>query len=328
MKRREFITLIAGALVEGRPLAAHAQQPATPVIGWLSNRSAATDVDWLATFREGLREGGFVEGQNVLIEYRWAEDHNERLRGLADDLAARRVAVIVAAGGTPTALAAKEATTTIPVVFSVSSDPVRAGLVTSLSRPGNNVTGIAGFTDVMTSKRLELLIELAPSAAIYGLLLNKNNPNSQNRRSDFLAAARQLGRDVRIFEVSDLNDLEKVFATAVEEKAGGLVVQNDTLFLNHAVQLAALASRLRLPTIYEERENVQAGGLMSYGANRKERLRTLGIYTSRILKGERPSALPVDQPTAFELIVNLKTARTIGITMPPALLARADEVIE
>jgi len=172
------------------------------------------------------------------------------------------------------------------------------------------------------------LTELAPSAAIFGLLLNKNNPNSQNRRSDFLAAARQLGREVRIFEVSALNDLEKVFATAAEETAGGLVVQNDTLFLNHAEQLAALASRLRLPTIYEDRENVQAGGLMSYGANRKERLRTLGIYTSRILKGERPSALPVDQPTAFELIVNLKTARAIGITMPPALLARADEVIE
>ena len=326
MRRREFMTLIAGTLVGGRPLGVRAQQIRS-VIGWLSEGSAASDGDWLAAFRQGLREDGFVGGQNVLIEYRWADDHTDRLRGLADDLAARGVAVIVALG-TPAALAAKEATATIPVVFYVSADPVRAGLVTSLNRPVDNVTGIAGFTDMMIAKRLELLTELAPSAAIFGLLLNKNNPNSQNRRSDFVSAARQLGREVRIFEVSALNDLEKVFATAAEETAGGLVVQNDTLFLNHAEQLAALASRLRLPTIYEDRENVQAGGLMSYGANRKERLRTLGIYTSRILKGERPSALPVDQPTAFELIVNLKTARAIGITMPPALLARADEVIE
>jgi putative ABC transport system substrate-binding protein len=275
-----------------------------------------------------LREGGFVEGQNVRVEYRWAEDHNDRLRGLAADLAARKVAVIVAAGGTPTAIAAKEATTTIPVVFLVSADPVRAGLVNSLNRPGDNVTGVAGFTDAMIGKRLELLTELAPSVAIFGLLLNKNNPNAQNRRSDFLAAAHQIGREVRSFEVSDLNELEKVLATAVEEKAGGLVVQNDTLFLNRAEELAALASRSRLPTIYEARENVQAGGLISYGPSRKERLRMLGIYTSRILRGERPSALPVYQPTAFELIVNLKTARTIGITIPPALLSRADEVIE
>jgi putative tryptophan/tyrosine transport system substrate-binding protein len=325
MRRREFIVFLIGATAW--PIAARPQQ-VMQVIGWLSGRSAASDGDWLAAFRQGLREGGFVEGQNVLVEYRWAEDHNDRLRGLADDLAARRVAVIVTAGGTVAALAAKQATTTIPVVFLVSADPVRAGLVTSLNRPSDNVTGIAGFTDVMIAKRLELLAELVPGATILGLLLNKNNPNSQNRRSDFLAAARQLGREVRMFEVSDLNDLEKVFATAVDERAGGLVVQSDTLFLNHAEQLAELASRFRMPTIYEERKSVQAGGLISYGANRKERLRSLGIYTSRVLKGERPSGLPVDQPTAFELLVNLKTARAIGISVPPALLGRADEVIE
>jgi ABC-type uncharacterized transport system substrate-binding protein len=325
MKRREFIGLVSGAAAW--PLAASAQQM-MPVIGWLSGRSAARDEDWLAAFRQGLREGGFVEGQNVLVEYRWAEDHNDRLRGLADDLTARRVAVIVAAGGTAAALAAKQATKTIPVVFLVSADPVRSGLVTSLNRPSYNVTGIAGFTDVMIAKRLELLAELAPGATIFGLLVNKNNPNSENRWSDFLAAARQLGREVRIFEVSDLNELKKVFATAVEAKAGGLVVQNDTLFLNHAEQLAELASQFRMPAIYEEREIVQAGGLISYGASRNERLRTLGIYTSRVLKGEHPSELPVDQPTAFELIVNLKAAKALGLTVPPALLSRADEVIE
>jgi putative tryptophan/tyrosine transport system substrate-binding protein len=325
MRRREFIGLVGGAAAW--PLGARAQG-VMPVIGWLSGRSAASDGNWFATFRQGLQEGGFVEEQNVLVEYRWAEDHNDRLRRLADDLAARRVAVIVAAGGTPTALAAKEATTTIPVVFLVSADPVRAGLVTSLSRPSDNVTGIAGFTDVMIAKRLELLAGLAPGSAIFGLLLNNDNPNSQNRRSDFLAAAQQLGREVRIFEVSDVNNLEKVFGTAVEEKVGGLVVQNDTLFNNHPEQLAALAAHFRMPTIYEERENVQAGGLISYGASRKEMLRRLGIYTSRILKGERPSELPVEQPTKFELIINLKTAKALGLTVPPSLLATADEVIE
>jgi putative tryptophan/tyrosine transport system substrate-binding protein len=325
MKRREFITLVGGAAAW--PLAARAQQ-AVPVIGWLSGRPAAGDEEWLAAFRQGLREGGFVEGQNVVVEYRWAEDHNDRLRGLANDLATRKVAVIVAAGGTPTALAAKAATTTIPVVFLTSSDPVRAGLVISLNRPSDNVTGIAGFTDVIIAKHLKLLAELAPGSAIFGLLLNNDNPNSRNRRSDLLAAARKLGREVPIFEVSDLNDLEKVFATAAKERAGGLVVQNDTLFNNHAEQLAALATHFRMPTIYEERENVQAGGLISYGASRKESLRRLGIYTSRILNGERPSELPVEQPTKFELVINLKTAKALGLSVPPALLGRADEVIE
>jgi putative tryptophan/tyrosine transport system substrate-binding protein len=324
VRRRQFIACLICTTVW--PTAASAQQ-STPVIGWLSNQSAASDAEGLAAFRQGLRDGGFVEGSNVVVEYRWAEDHNDRLRRMADELVARPVTVIVAAGGTPAALAAKEATATIPIVFQVSSDPVRAGLVTSLNRPDGNVTGIAGFTDVMLAKRLELLTEVTPGAVVFGLLLNQNNPNSQSRKTDLIAAARQLGREMRAFEVRELNDLEGTLAKAVAAGAGGLVVQNDTLFISHKDQLALLATRFRLPTIYEERENVQAGGLMSYGASRKERLRALGIYTSRVLKGERPSALPIDQPTTFELVINLKT-RTIGITVPPALLTRADEVIE
>lgn len=327
MRRRGFLEFLGGAAAGAAwPLAARSEQ--LPVIGWLSIRSQEGDHDWLRTFRQGLMEGGFVEEQNVRIEYRWAGNRNELLREFADDLASQRVTVIVAGGGTPTAIAAKEATKTIPVVFLISADPVRAGLVASFNRPGGNVTGIAGFTDVIIAKRLELLAELMSGDGVIGLLLNGSNPNSQNRISDIATAAGQLHRKVTVIQVNDVIDLEKQLAAAVENQVRGLIVQNDTLFLYHAKRIADLALGLMLPTIFEERESVEVGGLMSYGPNRSERLRKLGFYTALILKGESPSTLPVDQPTAFELTVNLRTATAIGLTLPSSFLARANAVIE
>ena len=325
MRRREVITLLSAAAI--CPFLVHAQQ-GMPTIGWLSSGSAAGFTNWLADFSQGLKEGGFTEGQNVVIEYRWAGDQDERLPQLAADLVGRQVAVIVTGSGTPAALAAKAATSTIPIVFSVTADPVRAGLVNSLNRPGGNVTGVAGFTDVLITKRLELMTELVPSAAAFGALLNRNNPNSQNRSRDLQIAAQQVSDSLRILSVGSHNELEKAIAAAAQERMGGLVIQNDQFFISNAGQLAALASRSQLPTIYESRQNIEAGGLISYGTSSRERFHLLGSYTGRILKGERPSDLPVQQPTKFALVINLKTAKALGITIPPALLARADEVIQ
>ena len=326
MRRREFFGVLGGAATW--PVVARAQQAEKPVIGWLSSPSARRYADRVVAFREGLKELGFIEHHNVTIEYRWADDHNERLPELAAELVARRVAVIVAGGSTSAALAAKAATTTIPIVFTTAADPVRTGLVRSLNRPGGNVTGIAGFTDLLIVKRLELIIELMPNASVIGALINPDNPNSENRANDLRAAASALRRQIRIVSASSGAELEKVFTTAVAQGVEVLIVQNDSLFSSRPDQLAELAIRHRLPGIYENHEDAVAGGLISYGPSWKERYRLLGSYAGRVLKGEKPADLPVMQPTKFELVINAKTAKALGIVVPPTLLARADEVIE
>jgi putative ABC transport system substrate-binding protein len=327
LHRREFITLLGGTAAAW-PLAARAQQPAIPVIGWLGSTAAEGYRDRVAEFRTGLREQGFVERQNVAVEYRWADDHSERLPQLAAELVARRVTVVVVGGGSAAALAAKAATATIPIVFALAADPVRAGIVTSLSRPEGNITGIVGFTDALIAKRLELAAELLPNITVIGALLNPNNPNAESRSSDLRAAAGVLRRQIRFFHASSPDELERAFKTAAEQRIGALIVQNDVLFISRRGQVAGLAIRHRLPTIQETREYADAGGLMSYGPSVVDRYRLLGNYTGRVIKGERPADLPVQQPTKFELVINLKTAKALGLTVPPTLLARADEVIE
>ena len=326
MRRREFIGLIAGAAAW--PVAARAQHTVIPVIGWMSITSAGRYADRVVVFREGLKEVGLVEGQNVTIEYRWADDHHERLPELAAELVARQVAVIVTGGGTHTALAAKTATTTIPIVFTIAADPVRAGLVRSLSRPAGNITGIGGLTDMLITKRLEMLTELVPNASNVGALLNPSNPNSKNRLDDLRAAARVFGREIRLMGASSGGELDNAFVTAAAQGVQALVVQNDALFSSLPDQVAALAMRYRLPAIFENHEDAAAGGLMSYGPSWRERYRLLGNYTGRILKGEKPRDLPIVQPAKFELVINLKTARAFGLTVPPTMLTRADELIE
>jgi putative ABC transport system substrate-binding protein len=326
LRRRQFITLLGGAAAW--PLAARAQQPAMPVIGWLGSTSAGGQRHRVAEFREGLREQGFVERQNITIEYRWADDHNERLPQLAADLVASRVAVIVSSGGSAAALAAKAATATIPIVFAIAADPVRAGLVTSLSRPEGNITGVVGFTDTLIAKRLELVTELLPNVVVIGALLNPNNPNAESRSSDLRAAAGAIGRQVRFVYAGIPGELEKAFTTAVEQRLGALIIQNDLLFISRRDEVAGLATRHRLPTIQETREYAEVGGLMSYGPSISDRYRLLSRYTAKVLRGEKPADLPVVQPTKFELVINLKTAKALGLVVPTTLLARADEVIE
>jgi putative ABC transport system substrate-binding protein len=327
MRRREFITMLGGAAAAW-PLVARAQQSATPVIGWLGGTSAEGYRDRVADFRAGLKEQGFIERQNVSVEYRWADDHNERLPQLATDLVARRVAVIVSGGGSASALAAKAATTTIPIVFALAADPVRAGLVSNFNRPGGNITGIVGFTDALIAKRLELVTELLPNITLIGALLNPSNPNAESRSGDLRAASAAAGRQIRFFHAAGPEELERAFTIAAEHRIGALIVQNDLLFVSRRKHVAELATRHRLPTIQETREYTDAGGLMSYGPIISDRYRLLGSYTGRVLKGEKPADLPVVQPTRFELVINLKTAKAIGIEVPPTLLARADEVIE
>jgi len=325
MRRREFMGLVGAAVW---PIAARAQHPALPVIGWIGIPSARQYADRVAAFLEGLKEMGFVENQNVTIEYRWADDQNERLPELAAELVARRVAVIVTGGGTPTALAAKAATMTIPIVFTIAADPIRAGLVRSLNRPEGNITGIAGLTDLIIVKRLELVTELMPSATVIGALINPGNPNSKNRAKDLRAATSALRRQIRIVGASSGAELDSAFAMAVAQGVQVLIVQNDALFSSRPEQLAGLAMRHRLPAIYENHEDAAAGGLISYGPSWKERYQLLGRYAGKILKGERPADLPVVQPAKFELVINAKTAKALGLTIPSTLLVRADEVIE
>jgi putative tryptophan/tyrosine transport system substrate-binding protein len=326
MKRREFLTLLGGTAAW--PLTARAQQGAMPVIGWLGITSPDGWRDRVAEFHEGLKEQGFVEDRNVRIEYRWADDHSERLPALAADLVRRGVNVIVADGGTPAARAAKAATATIPIVIAIAADPVRAGLVDGLSRPGGNITGIAGFTDLLIAKRLELATDLLPGVTVVGALLNPSNPNTPLRTSDLRAAAAKIGLQIRFVHAASAEQLETAFAAAVEQGLAALIVQIDTLFIGRRDLVVQLAGRHRLPTIYETREFAAAGGLMSYGPSLPEGYRMLGVYTGRVLKGERPADLPMLQPTRFELVINLKTATALGLTVPPSLLARADEVIE
>ena len=326
MRRRSFIGILGGAAVW--PLAARAQQ-AMPVIGFLNSASPEPYAHLVAVFRQGLNEAGFVEGRNVAIEYRWAEGHNDRLPVLADDLVRRQVTVIAVPGSTPGALAAKAATTTIPIVFAMASDPVRLGLVTSLNRPGGNVTGVTLLGAELAPKQLELLHDLVPTATIMALLVNPTSPAlAESQSQDLQLAATKLGLQFHVLLASSDSDFDRVFATLTELRAGGLVIGADAFFTSRARQLAELAATHSLPAIYWQREYAKAGGLMSYGTSYSDLYRQAGVCTGSILNGDKPADLPVRQATKVELVINLKTAKALGLEVPPTLLARADEMIE
>jgi putative ABC transport system substrate-binding protein len=325
MRRRDFIILLAGA--SGWPSAVRAQQRAMPVIGFLDSTSPDPEAPFLAAFHHGLSETGYVEGQNLAIEYRWAEGNYDRLPALAADLVSRQVDVI-AADAIPAARAAKNATTTIPIVFEVGIDPVELGLVAGLARPGGNLTGV-GFLNVeLMPKRLELLSELVPQARAFVLLVNPTNENADRVVRDGQDAARAKGVQLTILKAATENEIDTAFATLAQLRADALLVSPDPFFTSRREQLVVLASRHAVPAIYVLREAVVAGGLISYGTSRTSVFRLLGIYAGKILKGAKPADLPVQQPTTFELVVNLKTAKALGLTVPPSILARADEVIE
>ena len=325
MKRREFITLIGGASVAW-PLAAGAQQ--TPVVGMLSSGTAEGFAPRVRAFRQGLHEAGYVEDRNVKIEFRWADGRYERLPALAADLVSRGVAAIATIGGTPAALAAKAATPTIPIIFQLGADPVEVGLVVSLSRPSGNVTGVTSLGAELVPKQLELLRELIPPTAAAALLVNPSAPIAEAVTRDAQAAARTLGLQVHVLHASTEADFHRAFAAVAELRVGGLVISTDGFFNSRNEQLGALSARHTVPAIAQYREFVTAGGLACYGGSVTEICRLVGIYTGRVLKGERPADLPVQQSTKAELIINLKTAKALGLEVPPTLLARADEVIE
>jgi putative ABC transport system substrate-binding protein len=324
MRRRELMLLLGGVMTAARAL--HAQQKAMPMIGYLNSGSAGSTAPGVAAFREGLSETGYVEGQNVAIEYRWAEGRYDRLPALAADLVGRKVDVI-ATVGTPSALAAKGATSTIPIVFS-AGDPVGEGLVAGLARPGGNLTGVSILTVELMPKRLELLAELVPQAGVIALLVNPNNAITERIMRDVQEAARAKGVQLHILKAGTESEIDAAFATLVQLHIGALLVGTDSFLSGRRDQLVALASRHAVPAIYESRYLAAAGGLISYGPSQTAASRQVGNYVGKVLKGAKPADLPVEQPTIFELVVNLKTAKALGLTIPPSILARADEVIE
>jgi putative ABC transport system substrate-binding protein len=325
MKRRTFLAGLGAAAawpIEG------SAQPAMPVIGFLGIATSAQWAGLLAGFREGLSQAGFVEGQNVRIEYRWAENQTDRLPALAADLVARHVTVMVASGGTVTALAAKAATASVPVVFVIGADPVKWGLVASINRPGGNMTGVSFLVDALVAKRLEVLRELIPTAFSIGLLVNPKNPNADSNMKDVDAAAHALGQEVHVISVGSENEFDLAFANLAQMRVAALFVVPDPFLFSQRHRIVAKAAEYAVPTIYDRRETVADGGLISYGPSVTDANKQAGIYVGRILKGAKPADLPVMQPSKFELAINLKTARALGLMIPPSLLVRADEVVE
>ena len=328
MKRREFIKLISGSVVTAWPLAARAQQPAMPVIGFMSSRSQKESTTVVDAFRQGLSDVGYVEGKNIAVEYQWADGQLDRLSTIAAHLVNRRVAVIVAAGGDRPALAAKAATSTIPIVFTGSDFPVKVGLVNSLNRPGGNVTGASLFTSEVETKKFALLRALLPKASLIAMLVNPANPSAEPDIQDVQSAAASVGQRISLLKASSEPEIDAAFEAVVRQQADALLVAHDPIFLSRREQFVALAARHGTPAIYEFREFVLIGGLMSYGSRITENYQLGGKYAGRILNGEKPADLPVQQPTKLELAINLKTAKSLGLEIPPTLLARADEVIE
>jgi putative ABC transport system substrate-binding protein len=324
MKRRDFITLLGGAAAW--PLAARAQQPAMPVIGFLNNSSPNGVAEWVESFRQGLREHGYIEGQNVHIAFRWAEDRYDRLPALAAELVHNQVNVIVATGGLPAAFAAKAATAATPIVF-IASDPVQAGLVASLNRPGGNLTGVSPLGALLSAKRIGLLHDAVPTARVIGVLV-KPYPNLDEQMKDAEDAARTLGLQIQVVNVSSERELDSAFANLVQRRIGALLLSADVFWMTQRDLIVELAVRHALPMMSHQREVVAAGGLMSYGPSFADAYRLAGVYTGRILKGEKPAELPIMQPTKFEFVINLKTAKALGLTMPLGVLAIADKVIE
>jgi putative ABC transport system substrate-binding protein len=327
MRRREFITLLGGS-VAAWPVAARAQQQTMPVIGFLSSLRSNDRPLVVNAFHRGLLDAGYFAGGNIAIEYRWAAGRFEQLPALAADLVSRQVAVIAAISGTPSAVAAKAATTTIPIVFAMGSDPVEQGLVASVNRPGSNVTGASFFTASLGPKRLELLREMVANPTTIALLVNPNNPASVADTANVLAAARGIGQTVKVLEAVTSSDIEAAFGALVRDRPGALYLGPDPLFFNQRHLLATLAARHALLTIYGDREIVEAGGLISYGASRSDAYHQAGLYVGRVLKGEKAGELPVVLPNKFELVINLQTARALGLDIPPKVLALADEVID
>jgi ABC-type uncharacterized transport system substrate-binding protein len=326
MKRREFITLLGGTAAW--PLAARAQQPAMPVVGFLHGGSPAERAHVIAAFRQGLGAAGYVEGQNVIIEYRWADDQFDRLPALAAELVRRRVSVIATPAGSVATVAAQAATTTIPIVFGTENDPIKAGLVTSFNRPSGNATGVYFLSGGLGEKRLGLIRELLPRADLVGLLLNPNNPLADATTTEVRAAASTVGQQIEVLHASNSQEIDAVLASLLQKRASAFVLSPDPLFFTRRVQLVTLATRYGIPAIYTSREFAQVGGLMSYGPDLPDVWRQVGNYIGRVLKGAKPGDLPVMQSTKLELVINLQTSRAFGLEIPPTLIARADEVIE